>query len=126
MPGVPTFVPGSDVEYVGNDLPDLLAWRGHPSRVIDMTPVDQVDVSLVGGPSMSFAVVHLKPKTARSCRCPLPPDLGDRADVGGVTDVVRDAEAVFERPEQAVVVVGRVILTRPGKRAQNRAHHRTA
>ena len=42
------------VEYVGEDLPDLLVWRGHPGRVIDAISPEEVDVSLVGGPSMSL------------------------------------------------------------------------
>lgn len=54
MPATPSFPVGPFVEYVGEDLPDVLVWRGHPGRVIDALSPEEVDVTLVGGPSMSF------------------------------------------------------------------------
>jgi hypothetical protein len=62
MPDTPTFPLGSHVEYVGEDIPELLVWRGHPGRVVDTPPFDpeEAGVGLVGGPTMSFAVELLR------------------------------------------------------------------
>lgn len=47
---------GSRVEYLGEDLPDLYVWQGHPGVVIDAPPFEpqEVAVALVAGPSLCF------------------------------------------------------------------------
>lgn len=44
---------GSWVEYVGDDIPEIQVWRGHPGVVADLPP-SEVIASMVGGPTMCF------------------------------------------------------------------------
>lgn len=53
---------GDRVQYVGEDIPDLHIWQGHPGVVIDTPPSDpeEVVVTLVGGPSFCFREGHVQ------------------------------------------------------------------
>jgi len=53
---------GDDVEYTGEDIPELHVWRGHPGRIVDIQWWDppEASVSLVAGWSMCFPMSDLQ------------------------------------------------------------------
>jgi hypothetical protein len=70
MPSQPQFAIGSCVEYIGEDMPEIQVWSGHPGRVVDTPPFDpeEAGVSLVGGPSICFGVGDLRTLDAETYR----------------------------------------------------------
>src|SRR4051795_8399468 len=45
--------------YLGDDIPDLLVWHGHPATIYTVDDLNRhegtLDVTFVGGPSMSIS-----------------------------------------------------------------------
>ena len=59
------------VEYVGDDIPEIQVWHGHPGLaggVVTDLPGDEVIAAMVGGPTMCFVSSELRPLDETSYR----------------------------------------------------------
>jgi len=62
---------GRCVEYVGDDIPEIQVWHGHPGVAGDVLadlPSAEVIASMVGGPTMCFGPSDLRPLDETSYR----------------------------------------------------------